>query len=287
VELKPLEKDEIQNIARSAIEDCVDFVESEIAFSRLKSQRYYEGNVDIGQEEGRSSVVSTKVRDAIRAIKPSLMRVFLQTDRAVEYIPEKPQDVPFAEQATKYVNYKFNELNGYRVLYDAIHDALLKKNGIIKSYWDTSEEAETYTFDNLNDMEFTAIVNDEGVEVIEHTTRIEIELDQMGLEVESPRHDLKIMRTKEMGSLKLESVPPEEFFVDSNAKSLEDAYAVCHRTDMRVGDLVEMGFDFDEVAELGDSSQSSTFSDMEEFERTGYMDDYNDTMTLTLVRAWL
>ena len=276
MELKPLEKDEIQNIARSAIEDCVDFVESEIAFSRLKSQRYYEGNVDIGQEEGRSSVVSTKVRDAIRAIKPSLMRVFLQTDRAVEYIPEKPQDVPFAEQATKYVNYKFNELNGYRVLYDAIHDALLKKNGIVKSYWDTSEEAETYTFDNLNDMEFTAIVNDEGVEVIEHTTRIEIELDQMGLEVESPRHDLKIMRTKEMGSLKLESVPPEEFFVDSNAKSLEDAYAVCHRTDMRVGDLVEMGFDFDEVAELGDSSQSSTFSDMEEFERTGYMDDYND-----------
>lgn len=276
MELKPLEKDEIQNIARSAIEDCVDFVESEIAFSRLKSQRYYEGNVDIGQEEGRSSVVSTKVRDAIRAIKPSLMRVFLQTDRAVEYIPEKPQDVPFAEQATKYVNYKFNELNGYRVLYDAIHDALLKKNGIVKSYWDTSEEAETYTFDNLNDMEFTAIVNDEGVEVIEHTTRIEVELDQMGLEVESPRHDLKIMRTKEMGSLKLESVPPEEFFVDSNAKSLEDAYAVCHRTDMRVGDLVEMGFDFDEVAELGDSSQSSTFSDMEEFERTGYMDNYND-----------
>ena len=45
MELKPLEKDEIQNIARSAIEDCVDFVESEIAFSRLKSQRYYEGNV--------------------------------------------------------------------------------------------------------------------------------------------------------------------------------------------------------------------------------------------------
>ena len=29
MELKPLEKDEIQNIARSAIEDCVDFVVDE------------------------------------------------------------------------------------------------------------------------------------------------------------------------------------------------------------------------------------------------------------------
>lgn len=275
MELKPLEQDEIQNIARTAVEDCVDFVESEIAFDRLKAQRYYEGAVDIGEEEGRSTVVSTKVRDVIRAIKPSLMRVFLQTDNAVEYIPRKPQDVKFAEQATKYVNHKFNELKGYQVLYDAFHDALLKKNGIVKGYWDTSYDAETYKFDNLNDMEFTAIVNDEGVEVLEHTTRIEMEVDQMGMEMEAPRHDLKIMRTKKMGNLKIESVPPEEFFVDSNARSLEDAYAVCHRTDIRVGDLVEMGFDFDDVIDLADTSDDS-FTDLEDFERTGYMDDYDD-----------
>lgn len=276
MELKPLENDEIQNIARTAVEDCVDFVESEIAFSRLKAQRYYDGNVDIGEEEGRSTVVSTKVRDVIRSIKPSLMRIFLQTDRAVEYIPSRPEDVKFAEQATKYVNAKFNELKGYGVLYDAIHDALLKKSGVVKAYWDVSEDMETYNFSDLNDMEFTAIVNDEGVEVLEHTTKISVELDQMGLEIEDPRHDLKIMRTQEMGRLKIESVPPEEFFVDSNARSLEDAYAVCHRSDVRVGDLVAMGYDFDEVAELGDASSSNTFSDMEDFERTGYMDDYND-----------
>ena len=170
MELKPLSEDEIQNIARTAVEDCVDFVESEISFDRLKAQRYYEGKVDIGEEEGRSSVVATKVRDVIRAIKPSLMRVFLQTDNAVEYVPGKPQDVRFAEQATKYINHKFQELKGYQVLYDAFHDALLKKNGIVKAYWDTSYEAETYEFNNLNDMEFTAIVNDDGVEVLEHTT---------------------------------------------------------------------------------------------------------------------
>ena len=277
MELKPLDRDEIESIAQNAIEDCVDFVESEIAFDRLKSQRYYDGHVDIGQEEGRSSVVATKVRDAIRSIKPSLMRVFLQTDRAVEYVPRGPEDVKFAEQATKYINYKFNELNGYSVLYDAFHDALLKKNGIVKAYWDTSYDAETYTFDNLNDMEFTAIVNDEGVEVIEHTTKINIELDPSGLEVESPRHDLKIMRTKEMGDLKMESVPPEEFFVDSNARNLEDAYAVAHRTEVRVGELVEMGYDFDEVSELADSGTDSTISDMEDFERTGYLDQYNES----------
>ncbi|MDB4344654.1 hypothetical protein OAA39_00370 [bacterium] len=276
MEAKPLSEKDIQSIAQSAVENCVDFVESEIAPSRIKAQRYYEGEVDIGEEEGRSTIVATKVRDVIRSIKPSLMRVFLQTDRAVEFIPSGPDHVQFAEQATKFVNYKFEELGGYKVLADAIHDALLKKNGIVKAYYDTTVEGEIYDFNNLNDMEFTAIVNDDGIEVVEHVTRMEIEIDQMGMEMESPRHDLKVMRSAEMGDINIESVPPEEFFVDASARNLEDAYAVCHRTDMRVGDLVEMGFAFEDVVELGNMDDSGSFADLEDFTRTGYVDTHDD-----------
>jgi len=276
VEAKPLSERDIQSIAQSAVENCVDFVESEVAPSRIKAQRYYEGEVDIGEEEGRSTIVATKVRDVIRSIKPSLMRVFLQTDRAVEFIPSGPDHVQFAEQATKFVNYKFEELGGYKVLADAIHDALLKKNGIVKAYYDTTVEGEIYDFNNLNDMEFTAIVNDDGIEVVEHVTRMEIEIDQMGMEMESPRHDLKVMRSAEMGDINIESVPPEEFFVDASARNLEDAYAVCHRTDMRVGDLVEMGFAFEDVVELGNMDDSGSFADLEDFTRTGYVDTHDD-----------
>ena len=276
MEAKPLSERDIQSIAQSAVENCVDFVESEVAPSRIKAQRYYEGEVDIGEEEGRSTIVATKVRDVIRSIKPSLMRVFLQTDRAVEFIPSGPDHVQFAEQATKFVNYKFEELGGYKVLADAIHDALLKKNGIVKAYYDTTVEGEIYDFNNLNDMEFTAIVNDDGIEVVEHVTRMEIEIDQMGMEIESPRHDLKVMRSAEMGDIKIESVPPEEFFVDASARNLEDAYAVCHRTDMRVGDLVEMGFAFEDVVELGNMDDSGSFADLEDYTRTGYVDTHDD-----------
>jgi hypothetical protein len=133
VEAKQLTDNQIQSIVKNAIDNCVDFVDSEIAPDRIKAQRYFEGEVDIGQEEGRSGIVATKVRDVIRSIKPSLMRVFLQTDRAVEFIPSGPEHVQFAEQATKYINYKFEELKGYKALADVIHDALLKKNGIIKA----------------------------------------------------------------------------------------------------------------------------------------------------------
>lgn len=276
MEAKQLTDNQIQSIVKNAIDNCVDFVDSEIAPDRIKAQRYFEGEVDIGQEEGRSGIVATKVRDVIRSIKPSLMRVFLQTDRAVEFIPSGPEHVQFAEQATKYINYKFEEMKGYKALADVIHDALLKKNGIIKAYYDPTVKGEVYTFNNLNDMEFTAIVNDDGVEVIEHVTTMALELDMQGFEVEMPRHDLKVMKKSEMGDLRLESVPPEEFFVDASARSLEDAYAVCHRTEMRVGDLVEMGYPFEKVVELGSHDDSGSFDDIEDFERKGYHDLHDD-----------
>ena len=98
--LKPKSKEEIEGIVQGAISNAVDFVETEITRKRVKLQRYYDGEVDIGHEEGRSKVVSTKVRDTIRAVKPSLMRIFLSSTKPVEFVPHGPEDVASAEQAT-------------------------------------------------------------------------------------------------------------------------------------------------------------------------------------------
>lgn len=266
----PMTETDINGIVREALFDAVDFVESEIAPSRIKSQRYFDGEVDIGEEEGRSTVVATKVRDTVRAIKPSLMRVFLSTDRAVEYVPSGPKDVQFAELATKYMQYKFSELGGYRIINDAFHDALIKKVGIVKAYWDTVSEQEIYEYNDINDQEYSVIVNEEGVDVIEHSVTQSIEIDPMGMQVEMPRHYLKISRTTERGDLMIESVPPEEFFVDRGAKRIEDSYVVAHRTQMRVSDLVAMGYDYEEVSGLTGLSTADTTANEEEFERRGY-----------------
>ena len=274
--LKPMTEQDIEGIAREAIQDAVDFCESEIAEDRIKAQRYFDGETDIGEEDGRSKVVSTKVRDTVRAIKPSLMRVFLSTDKPVEFVPRNQEDVQMAEQATKYMHYQFNELNGYRVLNDAIHDALIKKVGVVKVYWDTYQEQEIYDFQGLNDMEFSVLVNEDDVEVLEHTTQMVMEMDQMGMEMEAPRHDLKIARTVEKGKMCVESVPPEEFFIDRNSRSIDDYYVVAHRTEMRVGDLVAMGYDYEEVYDLSGLQHSDTFSEVEEYQRRGYEEDYSD-----------
>ena len=152
-EFKPKSRSEVEGIVQDAIASAVDFVESEISQDRIKAQRYYDGEVDIGFEDGRSKVVATKVRDTVRAVKPSLMRVFLSTSKPVEFVPKGADDVAGAAQATDFIHHEFTRLNGYRVLNDAFHDALIKKQGIVKAYWMTYPTAEIFTYTDLSDEE--------------------------------------------------------------------------------------------------------------------------------------
>jgi len=277
--MQPQAKDtrEIEGILQDAIAQAVDFVESEITHDRIKAQRYFDGEVDIGYEDGRSRVVATKVRDTIRSVKPSLMRVFMSTAKPVEFVPRGPEDVAMAEQATEYMHYVFNQNDGYRVLNDAFHDALVKKTGIIKAYWETKYRAEIFTYSDLTDEEYTMIVSGDEVTVLEHTVTTSISVDEMGAEIELPVHDLKISRQMPEGRMRFDSVPPEEFFINSQARNIEDAYVVAHRTEMRVGELVEMGYDFEDVYDLDSLYGASDISEAEEIERRGYsQDDYED-----------
>ena len=276
MELKPKSRREVEGIVQDAISSAVDFVESEISQDRIKAQRYYDGEVDLGYEDGRSKVVATKVRDTVRAVKPSLMRIFLSTAKPVDFVPRGPEDVAMAEQATEFMHHEFTRLNGYRVINDAFQDALVKKQGIVKAYWMTYPEAEIYTFTDLSDDELAYLTDDDEVSVIEQTTEMSISMDEMGMDIETPSHSVKISRQQEKGELCIESVPPEEFFINRDARNLKDAYLVAHRTDMRAGDLIAMGYDPEVVLNLNSMENGSEMTEAEVFERRGYDIDTSD-----------
>jgi hypothetical protein len=134
-----------------------------------------------------------------------------------------------------------------------------------------------HTYTNVTDEEMMAIVNEPDVTVIEHGTELEMEMGDDSIEVESPKHTLTVSHKKENGELKIEGLPPEEFIVDRNAKSVDDAYIVAHRTEMRVSDLVQMGYDFDEISNLSGLSSDDAYADSEAFERKGYEQEEEDT----------
>lgn len=273
--LKPKTKDELQALVSSAIDDAISFIESDISPDRIKAQEYFDGAVDIGEEEGRSKVVATKIRDTIRAIKPSLMRIFLSHEKPVEFIPVGPEDVAGAAQATIYVQKKLEQAGGFRILSDAFDDALRKKAGIVKAWWEDSSKAEIFTFTDLSDEELMLVVNEPGVEVIEHTQQQDQAIGPDGQMAMSSTHDIKISRTQMRGQIMVDSVPPEEFFIDSRARDVHTAYIHGQRVELRVGDLVEMGFDFDEVADLGSFDDGG--NDLSEQERAARLPKKSNT----------
>jgi hypothetical protein len=276
MEIQPKTEQEISAIVQDAMQNAVDFVESEISDTRLKAQRYYDGEVDIGYEDGRSKVVATKVRDVVRSVKPSIMRVFMSTTKAVEFVPHGPEDVAMAEQATDFINHEFNRLNGYRVLSDAIHDALVKKQGIIKAYHKEYPTAKIYTLSDLSEDELSLLTSDSDVEVLEQSMEMRMELDEFGMDVEAPIFAVKLSRKEMKGDLCIESVPPEEFFVNRDARTIEDAYIVAHRTDMRAGDVIAMGYDPDTVFNLDGLTSGSEITEAEVQARQGYDEDFAD-----------
>ena len=94
---------------------------------RTKATDYYYGRPFGTEEVGRSQVVLTPVRDTVRKILPSLMRIFFSTERVVEYQPHGPEDEADAAQQTDYTNFIIRQDNpGYEVCYAAFKDALVR-----------------------------------------------------------------------------------------------------------------------------------------------------------------
>tara|TARA_B100000131_G_scaffold212469_1_gene204318 strand:- start:1888 stop:3972 length:2085 start_codon:yes stop_codon:yes gene_type:complete len=272
MKLEKLDDQQVQGIVSDAIRNAKSFITDEISPVRIKCSRYFEGEVDIGQEAGRSSIVKTVVRDTVRAVKPSLMRIFLSHSKAVEFLPREENDIESSQQATEFLNYKFQHLGGYNLLRDAIHEALIKKVGILRVYYKEEPKTEIHTYDYLDDTTFAVLTSDPEVEIIEHEEVYEKQTMEDGIETESLHHNCKISRTKKSGDLVVDAVPSEEFFIDRMAKSLtEGEFYVCgHSTEVTVSDLLDMGYDYDDVSDLSSEDSRDSTNDAEVFERRRY-----------------
>jgi len=270
--LEPLDKLQIESIVSTAVSDAVDFIDGEIAPQRIKAQRYFDLEVDIGHEEGRSSVISSKCRDVVRGLKPSLQRVFLSSEKPVEFSPRSEEDVKVAEQATNFISYKFQQCNGYKLLNDVFQDALVKKTGIAYVYFDDKEEIEIETFKDLSEDEFALIGADDDVEIIESEIIEDTIVNPDGSEVPSNTYNLKISRRKSKGDIAIKAIAPEDFFVDRNSRSVEENYVIGHSSEMRVSDLLAMGFELEDLSGIS-NTEYSVVDDEAEFERRGYAID--------------
>ena len=253
---KDIDDNNIETLAgvlKSEMDDASDFIHM-VGAERAESTEYYLGDSPEGTSSLQSEFISTDVRESILFMLPSIMRTFFGTKKVVEFVPKGPEDIQLAEQQTDYINYIIQQKNnGFKVLYDAFKDALVRKTGFVKVFWDDSIVATTHEYTNLDPQSYQALIIDKDVEIVEESITMEsmTVIDPMsGEEVtqEIPAsYDLTIRRLKEKNQVCIEAIPPEEVLLSRHARDLDSSSYVAHRMIKSVSDLVAMGYDQDEV----------------------------------------
>jgi hypothetical protein len=150
---------------------------AKLSEERADAMDYYLGHMekDMPAQDGRSRAVSTDVSDTIEGLLPWLMDIFAGSDEVVRFDPVGPDDEDAAQQETDYVNHVFMQQNpGFMILYSFIKDALLSKIGIVKVWWEESEQEERETYYDLTDDQYALVLQaveaSEGtMEIAEHT----------------------------------------------------------------------------------------------------------------------
>ena len=244
---------DLVGVIKSEMDDAKDFIH-QVGAERAESTEYYLGNEPEGTSSLQSEFVSTDVRESVLFMLPSIMRTFFGTKKIVEFVPKGPEDIEVAQQQTDYINYVIQQKNaGFQVLYDVFKDALVRKTGFVKVFWDDSVTATTHEFTNIDPQSYQALIMDKNVEVVEESVTNEtiVTIDPMtGEEVvqEIPAsYDLTIRRLKPKDQVCIESVPPEEVLISRHARDIETASYVAHRMIKSVSDLVAMGYDQEEI----------------------------------------
>ena len=259
---EPMDEMELQAIITQDLTDAISYVDSDLSPTRAKGTEYYRGDLFGNEVEGNSKVVAMEVRDTVSAMLPSLMRVFFNSENVVEFAPRGPEDVKMAQQATDYANYVFqNDNNGFLTTYAIFKDALVRKCGIAKFWWEDEEKVRIEEYTGLDDQTLEMLMQEPGGEVKIITSYPDPSIDEMQISTVDPMtgqpvmappamvHDVQIKRITKDGRIRIMAVPPEELLLDRRARSFDDATIIAHRQMATMADLLAMGYDQDEIEE--------------------------------------
>jgi len=259
-----MSEDQLKQLLSTEIEDGLSYIyqTENIAPERERNYNYYRGRMDdLPAPPGRSQITDRAVSTYIDMMVPSLMRIFTAGQNIVEYEPVGDEDEQVADLITQYVNEVVfrKDNNGETLLYDWIWDSLVSKVGVIKAVWREDFETKEETYEGLSDQEYEqillAVENSEDLQITalgEETVEAEGVDPLTGLPavMVQTTHDVTVERKINRSRIHMEVLTDDEFVISRDARSLEEAVLVSHRTYIRAGDLVDEGYDREMVDRL-------------------------------------
>ena len=150
---------DLQAILDNEIDNAIGYINTETVEERRNALMAYNREPYGNEVEGRSTIVTGEVAEAVDGSLPQLIRIFTQSDDVVRFEPKAPGDEEAAKQATEYCNWVLmNDNPGFEVFHTWFKDALLQKNGVVKVWWNDETSVDKEQYENLSEDELTLLL---------------------------------------------------------------------------------------------------------------------------------
>ena len=209
--------------------------------NREEALRYYNGDPRGDEVVDRSQVVSTDVADMVNATLAMLVPM-LSTDAVVEFEPNGEQDEPAAKAESDIVNgVIIEDNNGYIEIQEAVKDALLQKNGVLRVRVDETENVQSFPLGETTAEQLAAYA-------MQQPENVFVERDGDTI------RQTTVERVFDVSAVPVENVMYQAGYVGR----LQDIRFFAERVRYTRSDLVEMGIDRKVVDKLQPYSEAMT-----------------------------
>ena len=193
--------------------------------------------------QGVSEIVDTSTTEVIEAYTAIISELMIANGKLARFVPYNGspnafRDAKVASDITNFCLFKKN--NGWEIMEQWIKTALLWKNGIIR--WDYVEDYD-YVFEEYDEISqemLDTILAEEGVEIVGDLAQ------SFGDDGVIMYTDVRLRRKMDKSRVEIKLVPPENFRISRDAKTIDDASFVAIQVDMTRSEIRKM---WPEIAE--------------------------------------
>jgi len=256
VKRKKLTDDDLVAIIDDNINQSQNY-SSKLSSSRAEALKLYNCDPLGNEKRGRSTYVSSDVRDVIGWALPNLIKI-LTADDVIVFDETSEETKGDAEDASLYAHHILHKKNnGFMILYNLCHDALLNKNGYVMTAVDASPIYKKENYEGLTKYELAQLLDDPSVDIVsqkinkadaekevneEYCQHLDGMIEQIKDGTLDPRtlppevmlalqgkiqsneetYDVTIKRKKGgNGRIIVENVPPEEMIIPRSCRGLD------------------------------------------------------------------
>ncbi len=244
---------------------AVGLENSKLVRERERVRRFYEGEWPRKVSEGDSNYVSRETYASVEAMRAQLLETFSATHRPAVFVAGPTEDLTVAQTKTDWcADVLYTQNDGFAILSTAIEDGLMNRAGIVKVFWHDDHRTVAYDLTDTTVQELEAHLG--------HNPDVDIE----DYTVDEPTGALKrvrLTRKVDQSYVKIEPVPPEEFGISPQAKSIAEAECVFHKRRMTLSELRRLGYPAAKIDALPADDRAWDVDDTDQYVRFEDTDD--------------